>query len=344
MTRRLGPALALLLLAPAAAWPQATPAEGGIQVYQHVLKSTIWIISQHRDGTATGSGSLIDRRRQLVLTNYHVVGDIDRATVLFPAYRDGKVIAERDYYSRNARTLGIRGRVVARDRQADLALIQIDSVPDGAQALTLAPDGVSPGQTVHSIGNPGGSGALWVYTPGKVRQVYQKRWGARVGGEELHFEAKVIETDSPTNPGDSGGPLVNDRGELVGVTEGGAVDAQLLSTFIDVSEVRKLLGRRSVVALRAETQPPKEAPKPGHDNPLASKDEGKMFGEEALKKAQAAADRLFKEKQTDFLIETYDKPPKGDADKVKGMSNPEKEKFFRELAQERAKFLKVHGV
>src|SRR4051812_7903234 len=102
MTRRLWPASALAALtALAAAGPapgQATPVEGGVKVYQHVLKSTVWIISQHREGTASGSGSLIDRRRQLVLTNYHVVGDIDRATVLFPDYRDGKLVAERDYY------------------------------------------------------------------------------------------------------------------------------------------------------------------------------------------------------------------------------------------------------
>src|SRR5439155_24634916 len=79
-------------------------------------------------------------------------------------------------------------------------------------------------------------GCLWVYTSGTVRQVYHKQWKAMGMNMIFDLEAQVVETQSPTNAGDSGGPLVNDRGELVGVTQGGATGAQLLSTFIDLSE------------------------------------------------------------------------------------------------------------
>ena len=89
MPRRFAAILVTLAL-PAIALPQATPAEGGVKVYQSVLKSTVWIISQRAEGTVTGSGSLIDRRRRLVLTNYHVVGDVNAVTVMFPAFRDGR--------------------------------------------------------------------------------------------------------------------------------------------------------------------------------------------------------------------------------------------------------------
>src|SRR5947209_7997067 len=130
MSRRLAAVLAVLAL-PAAALPQATPAEGGVKVYQSVLKSTVWIISQRPEGTVSGSGALIDRRRQLVLTNYHVVGDVNQVRVLFPAFRDGRPIAERDFYKQHVRDLGIPGRVVARDKQADMSLIQIERVPAG---------------------------------------------------------------------------------------------------------------------------------------------------------------------------------------------------------------------
>src|SRR5207302_618016 len=102
---------------------------------------------------------------------------------------------------------------------------------------------------------------LWVYAPGRVRQVYRKRWQAKAGDETFTFEARVIETDSPTNPGDSGGPLVNDQGELVGVTQGGAFDARGLSYFIDVAEVRSFLaGRLGDTAAAAD--PPKPAAPP----------------------------------------------------------------------------------
>src|SRR3954469_19941128 len=86
------------------------PIEGGVRVYQNVLKSTVWVISDRGGGqTATGSGTLIDRPKRLVLTNYHVVGDIDRVTVIFPVFRDGQLISERSYYKQREREFGIRG-------------------------------------------------------------------------------------------------------------------------------------------------------------------------------------------------------------------------------------------
>ena len=93
---------------------RADPDDAGVRVYRNTLKSTVWVQSNRGSSLATGTGSLIDRRRQLILTNYHVVGDIDRATVFFPAYRDGRPVAEKSYYTQCARELGIRGKVVAR--------------------------------------------------------------------------------------------------------------------------------------------------------------------------------------------------------------------------------------
>jgi S1-C subfamily serine protease len=239
-------AAALVAFAPGrAAWAQT---DSGERVYQRLLKSTVWVLSPHGNGKAsTGSGSLLDLNHRLVLTNYHVVGDRDRVSVLFPTYQRARgnrpeIVAERSFYLDLLRNGGgLHGKVLLRDKHRDLALIQLDAVPEGAVPIRLARDSVSPGQRVHSVGNPGGSGALWVYTAGTVRQVYHKKWAVRVGEGILDLDAHVIETQSPTNPGDSGGPLVNDRGELVGVTQGGTTNAQLLSTFIEVSEVRALL-------------------------------------------------------------------------------------------------------
>lgn len=359
MPTRLFPVFGLLAaLVPLAAAAQPEPkaestppaTDTGISVYRKVLPSTAWVHSDRGGGRlATGSGSLIDRGRRLVLTNYHVVGDVRRATVYFPAFDGKKVVPERRYYLDRSAKLGIPGEVVEVDKAADLALIRIDRVPDGPTEIPLAADSPDPGQTVHSLGNPGRSGALWVYTPGKVRQVYRKAWKAKLDDKTVHtFEARVVETDSPTNPGDSGGPLVNDKGELVGVTEGGAVDAQSLSLFVDISEVKKLLHRRSVMALRATDgpapPPDKEPAKPARDKPLESKDGAKLFGAEAWKKVQPAADRLFKEKQTDFLIETFEKPPKGEFERTSKMTGEEKEKFFREIVIDRVKAEKLNGV
>src|SRR5947207_208133 len=119
----LGP-LALLL---AQAGSPARADDEGANVYQKVLKSVVWIHSTRGPGKlATGSGSLIDRKHRLILTNFHVVGDNNRATVLFPAQQKGKLVAEREYYLERIKSSGIRGRVIARDQKRDLAIIQIE--------------------------------------------------------------------------------------------------------------------------------------------------------------------------------------------------------------------------
>jgi hypothetical protein len=342
MRRRLGIPVLLISAACLVAQPEQNPAaEAGVSVYRKVLPSTVWVHSDRGGGKrATGSGAIIDRGRRLVLTNYHVVGNVKKSTVFFPAFEKNRVVPERQYYLDRAKRLGIPGEVVELDKEADLALIRIDRVPDGVKALPIAAESPEPGQTVHSIGNPGRSGALWVYTPGKVRQVYSKKWKAKLDERTVHtFEAKIVETDSPTNPGDSGGPLVNDRGELVGVTQGGALDAESLSLFVDVSEVRRFLNRRSVQALRS-TDPVEEKPK--RDKPVPSKDDAKFFSADTWKQFQSAADRLFKEKQTDLVVETYETPPKSDPAMLK--SAADREKFFRQLALDRVEAENIKGV
>jgi S1-C subfamily serine protease len=332
--------------------PTATPVDAGVTVYRKVLHSSVWIHSERGRGkVAMGTGSLVDKGRRLVLTNYHVVGDNKKVTVFFPEFgKDKHVIPERSYYVDRINKLGIPGEVMEVDKEGDLALVRIDRVPEGVSELPLASTSPDPGQTVHSIGNPGKSGALWVYTPGKVRQVYSKKWQAKLDEKTvLTFHAKVIETDSPTNPGDSGGPLVNDKGELVGVTQGGAIDAQALSIFVDISEVKHLVNRRSIQALRSTeavstTSLAKDPPKPSRDTPLKSKDDAKFFSEEAWKKVLTAAEKLLKEKNLDLLIETFPTPPKGDADKVKAMTTADREKFFKEYALDRSKAEKINGV
>lgn len=327
--------------------PPPPSGDSGTTVYQKVLRSAVWVHSERGRATATGTGSLVDKGRRLVLTNYHVVGDVKRATVYFPAFENNKAVSEKAYYTSRTGRLGIPGDVVELDKGADLALIRLDRLPDGAAEMPLgaSPD---PGQTVHSIGNPGRSGALWVYTPGKVRQVYDKKWQAKLDERTvLTFRAKIIETDSPTNPGDSGGPLANDKGELIGVTQGGALDAQSLSTFVDITEVKNLMNRRSVQALRsvAASDPSKDAKKhPPREKALVTKDAAKFFGEETVKKADAAAEKLFKEKKTDIFFETLPAAPKEDPEKVKAMSAADREKFFREYARDRGKAEKVNGV
>jgi hypothetical protein len=334
-------ALALALAAPPA-FAAAQEPTGGAKVYKQALPSVVWIHSTRDRGLATGSGTLIDRDRRLVLTNYHVVEDNPKATAFFPVFRDGSPVSEKRFYADRLDRLGYRGRVVATDKQADLAVIQLETLPEGVKATPLATASPSPGESVHSIGNTGKSGALWGYVKGTVRQVYRKKWKAALSrSRTLTFEAKVIETDSPTNPGDSGGPLLNDAGELVGVTQGGAVDANLVSFFVDVSEVKQLLATRAVSNLRGGK--PASATAPKRTSSLTVSDKAKLFSADAVKAADQTVAELFK-KGLDVLVETHPSAPADWVEKAKKAKPEERQKMFREWAGERIKAEKVEGV
>lgn len=224
---------ALCLTALANANRAAAAEPSSKEIYQKVLKS-IALVSK---GTPRGTAWLVDRVNRLMVTNYHVVDRNSVVEVTFPAYRNGTLIAEADYYLRHAQRY--TARVVDISVKDDLAVLQLDSLPADVVEIRLAATSPSPAERVHSVGSPDASGALWVYTSGTVRAVYTKQWTAANGpGRTLRLDTKVVETQSPTNPGDSGGPLVNDRGELVGVTQGYSRAGHLVSWFIDVTRVR----------------------------------------------------------------------------------------------------------
>jgi S1-C subfamily serine protease len=192
---------------------------------------------------ATGSGSLIDRKHRLVVTNVHVVGNADTVTVYFPEFDDkGELIVHSDNYKKKP---GMTGKVIMREPRADLAFIQLQQLPQNSLVVPLSKAKARPAQQVHSVGNPGASKGLWIYSPGKVRQVFQDKWKIfdDLDNKMCEYDAMKLETDSAINAGDSGGPLVNDRAAMVGVAHGHSLVANNISVFIEVSEVRTLLER-----------------------------------------------------------------------------------------------------
>ncbi len=212
-------------------------AQADVQTYQQALKSTAWVISKNSEGKSSGTGVLIDTEKRLVVTNAHVVGDSRNAVIFFPVRKNETPVVDRTYYLENVLKIGIPGRILAVDLKRDLALIELSKLPEGAEAIALATKSVGPGETIESIGNPGTSDALWVYTSGTVRSVYKKQF--RTSGVDREF--RVVETQSPINAGDSGGPVINRAGELVAISQAIATKARLVSYSVDISEVRAFL-------------------------------------------------------------------------------------------------------
>lgn len=208
-----------------------------VETYQKTLVSTTWILAKTNGETSSGAGVLVDAEKKLVVTNAHVVGEARAAVIFFPEIKNGKPNVDRTHYLENVKKLGIRGRILAVDRKRDLALVELDRIPEGITAIAMASDSIGPGEDVQSIGNPGSTDALWVFTSGTVRSVYQKTFST--GGGEHDF--KVVETQAPINSGDSGGPVVNNKGELVAIAQAISPKARLVSYSVDISEVKAFL-------------------------------------------------------------------------------------------------------
>jgi HEAT repeat protein len=222
----------------------------GDQVYAKLIHSCVWIVATDgrklklRDGRVvdnlwTGSGSVVDRGGRLVITNEHVANEsCVSILVFFPEFRNGTVITERDYYEEQlAKGKGIPARVVKGgvDKKRDLALIQLDHLPDGAVPVRIAARSARPGQALHIIGGtPKGSKGQWIHSDGSVRQVSFATWQYDDGFPRA---AMVIDSQVASNPGDSGAPVVDAQCRLVGVHAMGGGGLATVG-HIDVSEVR----------------------------------------------------------------------------------------------------------
>ncbi|MDT8407555.1 MAG: DegQ family serine endoprotease [Methylococcales bacterium] len=184
-----------------------------------------------RRHNSLGSGVIVDSQHGYVLTNNHV---IDKADTINVTLQDGRQF---------------EARLVGKDPEADVAVIQID-----ADRLTALPIGNSDqlrvGDFVVAVGNPFGLGQT--VTSGIVSAL--GRSGLGIEGYE-----DFIQTDASINPGNSGGALINLKGELVGMNTailapsggnvgiGFAIPANmaitLMNTLIEHGEVRRgLLG------------------------------------------------------------------------------------------------------
>ena len=149
-------------------------------------------------------------------------------------------------------------KVIRRDGEADLALIQVAEVPAGVAPLKVAEgQAVEVGADVHAIGHP--SGRTWTYTRGIVSQIRRDyAWSAE---DKIPHKATVIQTQTPINPGNSGGPLLNDAGEIVGINSF-VGEGEGINFAVSAADVKGLL------ALSADRAA--EAPKPCEVQEIAS--------------------------------------------------------------------------
>lgn len=168
------------------------------------------------DGMGAGSG-VIWRPDGLIVTNAHVARGPDAAVEL----ADGRTF---------------RAGVVARDRQRDLAALQIEA-NDLPAATILDSDTLRVGQLVMAVGNP--LGMVGAMTMGIIHAIAPAE--GRGGGAWVQADVSLL-------PGNSGGPLADAGGRVVGINSmvagglGLAVPSNAVQRFLGYAGRRPQLG------------------------------------------------------------------------------------------------------
>jgi S1-C subfamily serine protease len=168
--------------------------------------------------TAQGTGVLVDKQQRLVVTAYHVVGAGKELWVLFPLY-DGRrlLTVPLPYQERCKHGEAIRARVVVADPRRDLAVLQLDSVPEDVREVVAATVAPRANDGIYFIGNPQAKNVLWDRAGGTAAGVRKCSW-VFPSGQEVSVDVLEVETGAGLEAGFSGGPALNAAGELVGVT------------------------------------------------------------------------------------------------------------------------------
>jgi S1-C subfamily serine protease len=195
---------AALLVTLAGVWPLPPAAAETLgQVFRRVNGSVVVVRTKETEvvgrgrGTLTsvpglGSGVLVSADGK-VMTAAHVVQTADEITVEF-------LTGETT-----------RARVIASEPRADVALLQLERVPEGVRLSALADsDKVEVGDEIFIVGAP--YGISHTLTVGHV--------SGRHRPNTIYSEmarAEFLQTDAAINQGNSGGPMFNRAGEVVGI-------------------------------------------------------------------------------------------------------------------------------
>ena len=168
-----------------------------------------------RQVNGMGTGVVIDPRGY-VITNYHVVEDVDDIRVTLA---DGQTTS---------------AELIASRVRNDLALIKINTntilptIPRGTSSDLMV------GESVIAIGNA--YGYVHTSTQGIISALHRD-----IPVNETQEYHDLIQISAGINPGNSGGPLLNIEGEMIGVNVAVRVGAQQIAFAIPMDQVIEIV-------------------------------------------------------------------------------------------------------
>lgn len=156
-------------------------------------------------GTGSGFVYKTDANYGYILTNYHVIDDAEKVTVV---YTDGKEV--------DALVLG-------GDQYLDVSVLRVDKNTVIKVAELGSTNKIQLGDNVFAIGSPVGEEYFNTVTRGIVSGLNRKITVSVKTTDD--WVMKAIQVDAAINPGNSGGPLVNGNGEIIGINSMKLVDS-----------------------------------------------------------------------------------------------------------------------
>lgn len=164
-------------------------------VASDVSGSVVSIQTALSNGTAKGSGAIIDTEGHII-TNNHVISGAQQIQV---------TLANGNMYS---------ATLVGTDATTDLAVIKLDNPPSDLKAVEFADsDKLAVGENVMAIGNPLGYDDT--ATTGIVSALNRPVTVTDDNNNEIVTNA--VQIDAAINPGNSGGPTFNAAGQVIGI-------------------------------------------------------------------------------------------------------------------------------
>jgi len=205
---------------------QASPAtaqQWNRSAIKRALQATVRVLVPDKNGDLydSGSGTVLDANRGIILTNYHVMGDTDKDELYNP---DGLAyIAVNPPDLHGAPVIKYVAHMVKGSPDLDLAVLRITGLADDAKAklpknLGLVAvdrgnsDDLLPGDPLGVIGFPGLGGSTVTFTDGVVSGFLDEN-------DDGIFD--WIKTDTEVNPGNSGGLAIDQQGDFIGVPTAG---------------------------------------------------------------------------------------------------------------------------
>ena len=141
---------------------------------------------------ALGSGVIIDAENGYILTNNHVVDDVDGIKI--------RLIDKREF----------EASIVGTDPKSDLAVLQIEA-SDLTDIKLGNSEKMRVGEWVMAVGSPFSENLSHTVTTGIVSALGRSNIMNSQSYEDF------IQTDAAINPGNSGGALLNMDGDLIGI-------------------------------------------------------------------------------------------------------------------------------